>query len=115
MIAPLLPPGQRGGRPRTTCLRAVFDAALGVAIEQVIRTFRPLFRGPIIGNGRFDLEKAKAFIDEGLIQMASFGRPFIANSDLPERFALGSSLNSPDPATFYGEGPKGYVDYPTAA
>jgi putative transposase len=33
LIAPLLPPARRGGRPRTTCLRAVFDAIQYVAIS----------------------------------------------------------------------------------
>lgn len=43
--------------------------------------------------------------------MISFGVPFLANPDLPERFAKGAPLNAPDPATFYG-GEHGYTDYP---
>ncbi|HUS53532.1 MAG TPA: hypothetical protein VMY41_05955 [Thermohalobaculum sp.] len=39
------------------------------------------------------------------------GRPFIANADLPERYRIGSALNSPDQTTFYG-GEAGYIDYP---
>ncbi len=35
-----------------------------------------------------------------------------ANPDLPVRFSTGAALNTPDPATFYTEGAKGYVDYP---
>ena len=42
----------------------------------------------------------------------AFGRLFIANPDLPKRFATGAALNPPDPTTFYGQGPKGYTDYP---
>lgn len=38
--------------------------------------------------------------------------PFIANPDLPDRFHLDAVLNPPDPATFYGSGPKGFTDYP---
>jgi 2,4-dienoyl-CoA reductase-like NADH-dependent reductase (Old Yellow Enzyme family) len=41
-----------------------------------------------------------------------FGRTFIANPDLPRRFALGAPLNTPDPGAFYGSGPSGYIDYP---
>jgi len=37
---------------------------------------------------------------------------YIANPDLVERFRADAPLNKPDPATFYGVGPKGYTDYP---
>jgi N-ethylmaleimide reductase len=40
---------------------------------------------------------------------------FIANPDLPDRFRRDASLNKLDPSTFYGEGPKGYTDYPALA
>jgi N-ethylmaleimide reductase len=40
---------------------------------------------------------------------------FIANPDLVERFATDAPLNQPDPRTFYGEGAKGYTDYPALA
>lgn len=43
----------------------------------------------------------------------AFGKLFIANADLPRRFALGAPLNAPDVSTFYGSGPRGYTDYPT--
>ena len=43
--------------------------------------------------------------------LIAFGRQFIANPDLPKRFALGAWLNTPDPSTFYGSGPRGYTDY----
>ena len=42
----------------------------------------------------------------------AFGKLFVANPDLPRRFALGASLNKPDPSTFYGSGPRGYTHYP---
>jgi N-ethylmaleimide reductase len=38
---------------------------------------------------------------------------FIANPDLPERFASGAALNPPDPQTFYSGGAAGYTDYPS--
>ena len=43
----------------------------------------------------------------------AFGVPYIANPDLGTRFRSGAPLNKPDPSTFYGEGAKGYTDYPT--
>ena len=42
----------------------------------------------------------------------AFGKLFIANPDLPRRFALNASLNAPDSSTFYAPGAKGYTDYP---
>jgi 2,4-dienoyl-CoA reductase-like NADH-dependent reductase (Old Yellow Enzyme family) len=38
---------------------------------------------------------------------------FIANPDLPRRFALDAPLNDPNPATYYASGPEGYIDYPS--
>ena len=43
----------------------------------------------------------------------AFGKLFIANPDLPKRFALRVPLNTPDASTFYASGPRGYTDYPT--
>jgi N-ethylmaleimide reductase len=42
----------------------------------------------------------------------AFGRPFIANPDLPERLFTGAPLAVPDPSTFYTPGEAGYDDYP---
>jgi N-ethylmaleimide reductase len=44
--------------------------------------------------------------------MVAYGRLFIANPDLPERFAKQLPLNKPDADTFYHGGEKGYIDYP---
>jgi N-ethylmaleimide reductase len=44
--------------------------------------------------------------------MVSFGAPFIANPDLPLRFARGANLNEPDTATYYAGEERGYTDYP---
>jgi 2,4-dienoyl-CoA reductase-like NADH-dependent reductase (Old Yellow Enzyme family) len=38
---------------------------------------------------------------------------FIANPDLPRRFQLNAALNEPQSETFYGQGPVGYIDYPS--
>ncbi len=45
--------------------------------------------------------------------MIAFGRKFLANPDLPQRFQLGADLNAGDPTTYYGGGAKGYTDYPS--
>ena len=42
----------------------------------------------------------------------AFGKLFIANPDLPERFRTHARLNRPNAATFCVPGPEGYTDYP---
>jgi len=42
----------------------------------------------------------------------AFGRPYIANPDLPERFRVNAPLTEPNNETFYGGDEKGYTDYP---
>ena len=42
----------------------------------------------------------------------SFGRAYIANPDLVQRFLSDAPLNTPNPQTFYTPGPEGYIDYP---
>ena len=51
-------------------------------------------------------------LTQGHADATAFGVPFIANPDLVERFRRGADLNKPDPSTIYGEGPRGYTDYP---
>jgi len=73
---------------------------------------RRVFHGPLVINGGLDRESAEAALrnDEG--DAASFAVKFLANPDLPARFAAGAPLNLLDRATMYGGGAKGYVDYP---
>jgi N-ethylmaleimide reductase len=51
-------------------------------------------------------------VSSGRADLVAFGRFFIANPDLVERFRLNAPLNEPDRATFYGGDTKGYTDYP---
>jgi N-ethylmaleimide reductase len=90
-------------------------AAGNVQIPKVAQTFRPLISVPVIVNGGFDQEKANAVLAAGHADLVSFGVPYIANPDLVHRYKTGAALNKPDPSTFYGEGPKGYTDYPALA
>jgi N-ethylmaleimide reductase len=74
--------------------------------------FRHSFKGSMIASGGFDLAKAEMILENEGADMISFGRLFIANPDLPERFKRGKPLNEPNPDTFYSEGMAGYTDYP---
>lgn len=70
------------------------------------------FGGPFIANEGFTFETATAALATGEADAVAFGKSFIANPDLPERFRRHAALNEPRPETFYAQGPEGYVDYP---
>jgi 2,4-dienoyl-CoA reductase-like NADH-dependent reductase (Old Yellow Enzyme family) len=70
------------------------------------------FGGAYIANEKFTRESGQDVLDSGEADAVAFGKLFIANPDLPHRFALGAPLNEPNPATFYASGPEGYTDYP---
>lgn len=76
------------------------------------RRLREAFGGTYIANGGFDYERAQTSLASGVADLISFARLFLANPDLPERFAKNVPLNMPDHATFYGGDDKGYTDYP---
>ncbi|WP_121174008.1 alkene reductase [Kushneria sinocarnis] len=77
------------------------------------RAVRARFRyGALLFCGHYTAEREQDLIERGIGDAAVFGRPFIANPDLPERFRTGAALNEPDPDTFYGGGAEGYIDYP---
>jgi len=71
-----------------------------------------VFGGPYIANEKFGFETATAAVARGDADAVAFGKLFLANPDLPRRFATGAALNEPHPETFYTSGPEGYVDYP---
>ena len=87
----------------------------GVQINRVAETFRPMTTLPLIINTGFDKAKGNAVLAAGQADLVAFGVPYLANPDLVERFRRDAPLNKPDPTTFYGEGPKGYTDYPALA
>jgi 2,4-dienoyl-CoA reductase-like NADH-dependent reductase (Old Yellow Enzyme family) len=76
-------------------------------------TMKAAFDGPLILNSDYDGPRAQAALDEGKADAIAFGRPFIANPDLPERLAKHAPLNKDEAKTWYSQGPEGYVDYPT--
>lgn len=77
------------------------------------RAVRGAFSGAIVYAGRYTAERGARLVDAGLADLIAFGRPFIANPDLPARIANGWPLNPVDAATLYGGGTRGFTDYPT--
>jgi N-ethylmaleimide reductase len=78
----------------------------------VLTPIREHYHGVLVSNMGYSADEADAAIAAGKIDAVAFGVPFLANPDLPVRFAKGVPLNAPDPSTFYTPGPKGYTDYP---
>jgi N-ethylmaleimide reductase len=74
--------------------------------------FRPLYNGHLIANVEMTQERGNRLIRAGLADSIAFGRPFIANPDLPERFLIGATLNEVSWPTVYASVPDGYIDYP---
>ena len=76
--------------------------------------FRKVFHGPLIGNCGYTQETAEKAIAEGHADLISFGRPFISNPDLVERFRNGWPLAEPAPMADWSAptGAKGYTDFP---
>ncbi|MDE2155718.1 MAG: alkene reductase [Xanthomonadaceae bacterium] len=74
---------------------------------------RHRFKQTYLANNGYDLELATARLDEGKADLFAFGRPFISNPDLVERLKTDAPLAPLDPATLYGGGAAGYIDYPT--
>lgn len=75
--------------------------------------FRQVFTGPIIGNCGYNQPEAEAAIAENKADLIAFGRPFISNPDLVERFTHGWPLNPvADTSVWYSFDSKGYTDYP---
>lgn len=76
--------------------------------------YRAAFKGTLIYAGKYDKARAEEALVKGWADLIAFGRPFIANPDLPFRLAYNIELNEPDRNTFFGGTAKGYTDYPVA-
>jgi len=74
---------------------------------------KKLFGGIYIANEAFTKESAEKALADGTADAVAWGKIFIANPDLPERFRQNAALNSPVPETFYAQGSGGYTDYPS--
>ncbi|WP_367871443.1 alkene reductase [Luteolibacter sp. Populi] len=73
---------------------------------------RKAFTGAFIANQELTKEQGEKLLADDEADAISYGRLYIANPDLTERFRAGAPLNEPIPASFYGGGPEGYTDYP---
>jgi N-ethylmaleimide reductase len=82
------------------------------ATRQLVPAIRRAFNGTLILNSDYAWDDASQALRLGEADAIAFGRPFLANPDLPARFAKRAALNPPNTKTFYTPGPAGYTDYP---
>lgn len=94
----------RSGKPIVT----ITDDGTGLGA----RFFRSIFKGSIITAGGYDRENGEAVLQNNDADFVAYGRLFLANPDLPLRFALSKPLNQYNPNTFYSSGAQEYIDYP---
>jgi len=74
--------------------------------------FKSRFNGAFISAGGYTYDLAKEAVENNSADAVAFGRLFIANPDLVERFKICAELNKYDRKTFYGGNEHGYTDYP---
>ena len=86
-----------------------FRPASGPPVHPAIRK---VFTRPLALNSDYDTASGEAALAAGEADAISYGRPFIANPDLPRRVREGLPFATPDPETLYFGGAQGYVDYP---
>ena len=79
--------------------------------DNFYKAVRENFSGVVMYAGKYTPEKAVKILKDGYGDIFGFGRPFIANPDLPERIKNKWTLNAVDPTTMYGGTDKGYTDY----
>lgn len=81
-----------------------------LGIKMIIRK---AFRQSLILSGGYTCERAETDIESGIADLIAFGRPFINNPDLVDRFTNDYKLSTDlDTETFYSHGEHGYTDYP---
>jgi N-ethylmaleimide reductase len=76
---------------------------------------RKAYQGRLIVAGKYNQARAESIVSAGLADLVAFGRPFIANPDLPRRFAAGLPLSNFDAGSLFGGDARGYTDYAPAA
>jgi N-ethylmaleimide reductase len=84
----------------------------GLQRDGMFSHFRPRYRGTLIANVGMTRGRGNHLITDGLSDLVAFGEPFIANPDLPARFAELAPIQRSERDLHYTPGPRGYTDYP---
>lgn len=95
-------------------IHLVDHSAMGAPVvsPELKKLIRKNFKNTLILSGGYDLERAEADVESGLADLIAFGRPFINNPDLVERFRKNHDLTKElKMDLFYTADEKGYTDY----
>ena len=85
------------------------------AETEIAKRYRPIYDGTLMINAGFDQEKGNAVIERGDADLVSFGKLYVSNPDLVERFENNIPTSKWNEDTFYTPGKKGYTDYEAKA
>lgn len=85
------------------------------AVTEIGKRYRPMYDGTLMINAGFDQESGNKVIEEGNADLVAYGKPYISNPDLVERFAENMPLSDWNTDTFYVPGANGYIDYESKA
>lgn len=84
-----------------------------LGMPMTLTEFREVYSGVLMGNCGYTKEAAETAIESGQADLIAFGRPFLSNPDLAERFANGWPLNPmADMQVWYSFDATGYTDFP---
>lgn len=95
------------------CKIAFIAAREHIAPDSLGPVLKQAFGGVYVANEALDQQTGQQLLDDGRADAVAYGKLFIANPDLPIRFAEHAPLNKPVPETFYANGATGYTDYPS--
>lgn len=82
------------------------------AEQAILVIARRQYQGALMSNGSYTHASGESTVTQGAADAIVYGRPYIANPDLVERFAKRAPLNEVNFVRLYGGGPDGYSDYP---
>jgi N-ethylmaleimide reductase len=80
-------------------------------LNEVTSHFRKIYKGTLITNGGFNAESGNNIIADGHADLVAYGKAFISNPDLVEKYKKGKAITPWNVRTFYTQGEEGYVDY----
>ncbi|MBI6911328.1 alkene reductase [Pseudomonas palleroniana] len=95
-----------------TVVGTVKDEHFDPRWDAIIGQLRTQWKGVLMVAGGYDPKTAEHALAANRADIIAFGRPFLANPDLPRRIREGLALNASDPSTFFGGDQRGYTDYP---
>ena len=80
-------------------------------LNEVTPHFRKIYKGILITNGGFNADSGNKIITDGHANLVAYGKPFISNPDLVEKFKTGKTITPWDVETCYTQNTEGYLSY----